>query len=215
MENALSFKNAVNHAFSEALEVRTWSLLVARKYDQDPGRLSIPRQISEDLEHHFEHHKYNKEFLQQMCAMDADNNYLDLYIALSHDNLSWTEIRNLTPYGPALENDPNIESCWQYDPILDEQDEDLLDACHWGALEVVKQKLKDTPQDLNARYALLNTPLHITSRKGHAEIVKLLLEKGCDVNAVNSAGDTPLYDAIENGHVEIVHMLIENGASCF
>ncbi|MBK2026649.1 ankyrin repeat domain-containing protein [Allofrancisella guangzhouensis] len=55
--------------------------------------------------------------------------------------------------------------------------------------------------------------LYIACRKGHKEIVKLLLDKNINnVNKVISNGTTPLYAACECGHKEIVELLLANNA---
>jgi hypothetical protein len=40
-----------------------------------------------------------------------------------------------------------------------------------------------------------HTALHLSSRKGHTESVKALLEKGADVNAKNSSRETAFHVA--------------------
>jgi ankyrin repeat protein len=89
----------------------------------------------------------------------------------------------------------------------------LARACQKGALDVAKQRLEERPQDLNEADHALNTPLHMASIRGHADVVKFLLDKHCIVDSVNDSKDTPLHDAIENGHVEVVKLLLEAGAN--
>ena len=48
--------------------------------------------------------------------------------------------------------------------------------------------------------------------RGHADVAKLLLDKGADVNAKTGKGKTALMMAAENGHADIVHALLGKGA---
>jgi ankyrin repeat protein len=80
-------------------------------------------------------------------------------------------------------------------------------------LDVAKQRLEERPQDLNEADHALNTPLHMASIRGYADVVKFLLDKHCIVDSVNDSKDTPLHDAIENGHVEVVKLLLGAGAN--
>jgi hypothetical protein len=56
------------------------------------------------------------------------------------------------------------------------------------------------------------TPLHWTTRNGHVEIARLLLQNGAVVNARSHGGNTPLNWAAVYGHIDILHLLVENGA---
>ena len=51
-----------------------------------------------------------------------------------------------------------------------------------------------------------------TSREGHEQIVRLLLEKGAHVNDAAKFNDTALVWASRNGHEWIVPLLLEKGA---
>jgi ankyrin repeat protein len=55
--------------------------------------------------------------------------------------------------------------------------------------------------------------LHIAARTGNAEIVRLLLEAGCNVNAHSTDRDSSaLVDAAMDKHADIVTMLLNAGA---
>ncbi len=57
---------------------------------------------------------FNADFLQEHCAVtDASGKILDLYIAMSENTISWSELRDIPPFTPKL------EAAWIYDPYLD------------------------------------------------------------------------------------------------
>jgi Ankyrin repeats (3 copies) len=58
--------------------------------------------------------------------------------------------------------------------------------------------------------------LALASQYGHADIVRLLLDEGCDPNRYNPIGlhahSTPLHQAAAWGHNQVVRLLVERGA---
>ncbi len=56
------------------------------------------------------------------------------------------------------------------------------------------------------------TPLCLACQNSHAEIVKILIDKGADLHQANKKGRTPLFIACQNDHEEIVQILIDKGA---
>lgn len=56
-----------------------------------------------------------------------------------------------------------------------------------------------------------STALHWACRKGHFEVVHLLLENGANIDAKNNIGCTPIYLAIDGLQRRICHLLIEWG----
>jgi ankyrin repeat protein len=54
--------------------------------------------------------------------------------------------------------------------------------------------------------------LHVAVKKGHAEVVPVLLRYGADVNARDNQNQTPLHHASELGYVEIAQLLLDHGA---
>ena len=89
----------------------------------------------------------------------------------------------------------------------------LARACANSELDAAKTRLKDRPQDVDEADYAGNTPLQIASLEGSVEIVKLLIESGCDVHCKNNEKDTPLIDAVENSHLEVVRLLLDAGAN--
>ena len=57
-----------------------------------------------------------------------------------------------------------------------------------------------------------SSPLHLSSRRGHIDTVRMLIERGADVSAQNKYGSTALHWALMNGHVDLARMLIKCGA---
>ncbi len=53
-------------------------------------------------------------------------------------------------------------------------------------------------------------PLQVASYRNHPDIVKYLIESGCDVNA--KGDETALHQASEKGNLEVVKILLETGA---
>jgi ankyrin repeat protein len=55
------------------------------------------------------------------------------------------------------------------------------------------------------------TPLYHASKNGHADTVRILLNRGADVNAKEHNGDTALHGAASAGHIDVVRLLLEKG----
>jgi len=109
--DSYSFRTAVSEAFSEILRRRPWLPLVARICDAKNLRgLPMLRQLPEWLVDS----DFDEDFLQRNCAVtDESGKILDLYIAMSHDTISWVELKEVSPFLDGL------EASWIYDPYLD------------------------------------------------------------------------------------------------
>ena len=55
----------------------------------------------------------------------------------------------------------------------------------------------------------LTSPIHAAARKGHLEIVQLLMNSTTNPNVVDHMGWTPIHEAANNGHLKIVKLLMK------
>ena len=87
-------------------------------------------------------------------------------------------------------------------------------AAFCGIHDVAVFLIVEHSQDVNARgFSRNETPLHVASRRGHADVAQLLLEHGADLEARNDHDEfTPLLLASQGGHVEVARVLLEHGA---
>jgi ankyrin repeat protein/uncharacterized glyoxalase superfamily protein PhnB len=90
---------------------------------------------------------------------------------------------------------------------------EFVEACRRGDRPVVQMLLTAEPALARARDAHSSTSLHAAAARGHAEVVRLLLEQGADPDA-RDAGDnaTALHFAAGGGHIDVMRMLLEAGA---
>ncbi|CAL5867321.1 uncharacterized protein PFLUO_LOCUS1536 [Penicillium psychrofluorescens] len=89
----------------------------------------------------------------------------------------------------------------------------LARACAERKYDQVAARHAERPEDLNIPDNAGNTPLQIVSLNGETDIVKFLLDAGCEINTKNIDKDTPLIDAVENGNVDVVKLLLDAGAN--
>lgn len=80
-------------------------------------------------------------------------------------------------------------------------------------LGTARIRFQERPEDLNQPDNAGNTPLQIAALQGYVDIVRFLLENGCEVDTRNIDRDTALIDAVENGHVEVIKLLLDHGAN--
>ena len=78
--------------------------------------------------------------------------------------------------------------------------------------EDCNQELKDSEEHLKwMESGRTDKLLNIASRRGHSQVVEILLARGADINAL-AEYDTALHAAIERGHISIVKILLDHGA---
>jgi ankyrin repeat protein len=86
-------------------------------------------------------------------------------------------------------------------------------AAFCGLCDVAKGLAIDS-KDVNSQYFFdESTPLHLSSREGHVDIVRFLVEHGANTSAQDQLGQTPLHVASWNGHLDIARILVEHGAN--
>ncbi|XP_033763370.1 E3 ubiquitin-protein ligase MIB2-like [Pecten maximus] len=68
--------------------------------------------------------------------------------------------------------------------------------------------LLDAGANINYANQKLRTALHIASNAGEDVLVKLLIDRKCDVNPQDNLGNTPLHDAIFCNHCKVIDLLL-------
>jgi ankyrin repeat protein len=91
-------------------------------------------------------------------------------------------------------------------------------AAHQGEIDQVKRLLADGADPgqivefIAGSYVDVKTPLMLASQRGHADVVRVLLDAGADVNAEMGRGWTALVEACMAGEVAIIDELLARGA---
>ena len=86
-------------------------------------------------------------------------------------------------------------------------------AASCGLHDIAKFLAIEYPEDVNSQsFYDASTPLHLSSRKGHLNLARMLVDRGADVSAQDENGWIPLHRASSMGHIDVVQMLVECGA---
>ena len=99
------------------------------------------------------------------------------------------------------------------DRLVPASDSALHDAAREGDFEKVKSIISIDRRKVNTTYGSYNqTPLHLASLNGRAEIVKYLLNNSAVIECKTRLGATPLICAAQQGHLNVVQILVQHGA---
>ncbi|XP_071085980.1 serine/threonine-protein phosphatase 6 regulatory ankyrin repeat subunit B-like [Haliotis cracherodii] len=87
-------------------------------------------------------------------------------------------------------------------------DTDLIVACREGKLKAVKDILDQSLEDINKKGCGGMTPLMWAARRGHREVLDLLMRKEADLKLVDDASNSILHWAFYGGHVAMVKYVV-------
>ena len=108
-----------------------------------------------------------------------------------------------------------IQGCTILNEGIDLSDhaDEMVIATHRGDIKEVERLLHEEEADVNARdMGNGMTVLMWAVYQGHADVAKLLINKGADINAKLDGGKTVLMFAAHRGRPSIGKLLIEKGA---
>ncbi len=87
-------------------------------------------------------------------------------------------------------------------------DMSLAEAAEEGELDVVQRRIAEDADLNDSLNATGTTPLMRAAFRGHADVVKALIEAKADVNARDVQNETALMMAAEMGHADVVKLLL-------
>ena len=102
----------------------------------------------------------------------------------------------------------------RFDPLRPTRGSCLHWASFFGFCAIVKSLAIEYPKDIRSRdFEDESTPLHLASKRGHAEVARFLIERGADTTAKDAHKWTPLHHAVEKENEDISRLLLEHGAN--
>ncbi len=90
--------------------------------------------------------------------------------------------------------------------------QDIHSAAEAGDVARVSEILTSKPDLVSVKNENGLTPTHLAARRGHVEVVELLLDHGADLEETDNRGFTALLYAASSGNLDLVRFLVERGA---
>ncbi len=99
--------------------------------------------------------------------------------------------------------------------ILNIQASDIHTLASKGETQAAQELLINQPTEISAVDSEGSTPLHLACRKGHPEMIEMLLSKGADPNARNSKKETPFHSLVScpGDNPALIEILLSRGAA--
>ncbi|XP_046567997.1 ankyrin repeat and KH domain-containing protein mask-like [Haliotis rubra] len=82
---------------------------------------------------------------------------------------------------------------------------------HGEHVEVLKYVLSQDTEDINSRANDNKTPVMVAGRRGHKDVVELLVKKGANLTLRDARSDNILHLACRGGHVGVVEYVLSQG----
>ncbi|XP_064464754.1 uncharacterized protein LOC135376106 isoform X2 [Ornithodoros turicata] len=132
--------------------------------------------------------------------------------------LGWSDRNNIDD--PHIDDIATLYRRWSNmnntdDPQIDDVDREMIDddgsmklltGAREGNVEAVELHLSHS--SVYFRDEKENTALHLSARKGHTNVVKLLIPFYTSVDVINVREKTPMHVCASNGHLEVVKLLL-------